>query len=144
MSAGDPHWDSWSHSRVRASSAATPTGRAIATIMATRTRLPSRAQSRCHADERLPDRERAGSGPLRRPKCPSCVSSAVVRHVEANSGQCVRTVELRRPHVESSTTREDWDVASVRAGCKDYMTIADIYRYPTQHYEFHRRQLTIC
>ena len=26
---------------------------------------------------------------------------------------------------------------------KDYMTIADIYRYPTQHYEFHRRQLTI-
>lgn len=24
MSAGDPHWDSWSHSRVRASSAATP------------------------------------------------------------------------------------------------------------------------
>lgn len=35
MSAGDPHWDSWSHSRVRASSAATPTERAIATIMAT-------------------------------------------------------------------------------------------------------------
>ena len=35
MSAGDPHWDSWSHSRVRASSAASPTGRAIATIMST-------------------------------------------------------------------------------------------------------------
>ncbi|MDR0344852.1 MAG: DinB family protein [Nocardiopsaceae bacterium] len=26
---------------------------------------------------------------------------------------------------------------------KDYMTLADLYRYPTQHYDFHRRQLTI-
>ena len=26
---------------------------------------------------------------------------------------------------------------------KDYMTIADIYRYPTQHFDFHRRQLTL-
>uniref|UniRef100_A0AAU2UVN4 DinB family protein n=1 Tax=Streptomyces sp. NBC_00003 TaxID=2903608 RepID=A0AAU2UVN4_9ACTN len=26
---------------------------------------------------------------------------------------------------------------------KDYVTLADIYRYPTQHYNFHRRQLTI-
>jgi hypothetical protein len=26
---------------------------------------------------------------------------------------------------------------------KDYMTLADLYRYPTQHYGFHRRQLTI-
>jgi len=25
----------------------------------------------------------------------------------------------------------------------DYMTLADIYRYPTQHYDFHRRQLTL-
>lgn len=25
----------------------------------------------------------------------------------------------------------------------DYMTLADIYRYPTQHYGFHRRQLTM-
>lgn len=24
-----------------------------------------------------------------------------------------------------------------------YMTLADIYRYPTQHFDFHRRQLTI-
>ena len=24
----------------------------------------------------------------------------------------------------------------------DVMTIADVYRYPTQHYEHHRRQLT--
>ena len=24
-----------------------------------------------------------------------------------------------------------------------YMTLADIYRYPTQHYRFHRRQLTL-
>ncbi|WP_427893467.1 DinB family protein [Kribbella sp. GL6] len=26
---------------------------------------------------------------------------------------------------------------------KDYMTLADIYRFPTQHYDFHRRQLTL-
>lgn len=26
---------------------------------------------------------------------------------------------------------------------RDYMTIADLYRFPTQHFEFHRRQLTL-
>lgn len=26
---------------------------------------------------------------------------------------------------------------------KDYMTLADIYHFPTQHYDFHRRQLTL-
>lgn len=26
---------------------------------------------------------------------------------------------------------------------KDYMTLADVYRFPTQHFEFHRRQLTL-
>ncbi|MER6612171.1 DinB family protein [Streptomyces xantholiticus] len=26
---------------------------------------------------------------------------------------------------------------------QDYMTLADIYRYPTQHFDFHRRQLTL-
>jgi len=26
---------------------------------------------------------------------------------------------------------------------EDYMTLADIYRYPTQHFEHHRRQLTL-
>jgi hypothetical protein len=26
---------------------------------------------------------------------------------------------------------------------KDYMTLADIYQFPTQHYDFHRRQLTL-
>ncbi|WP_406726499.1 hypothetical protein WJ438_20155 [Streptomyces sp. GD-15H] len=26
---------------------------------------------------------------------------------------------------------------------KDFMTIADIYRYPTQHFDFHHRQLTL-
>jgi hypothetical protein len=25
----------------------------------------------------------------------------------------------------------------------DFMTLADVYRYPTQHFEFHRRQLTL-
>jgi hypothetical protein len=25
---------------------------------------------------------------------------------------------------------------------KDVMTVADVYRYPTQHYDHHRRQLT--
>jgi hypothetical protein len=26
---------------------------------------------------------------------------------------------------------------------QEYMTLADIYRYPTQHFDFHRRQLTL-
>ncbi|MFB7256210.1 DinB family protein [Streptomyces nojiriensis] len=26
---------------------------------------------------------------------------------------------------------------------KDFMTLADIYRYPTRHFDFHRRQLTL-
>ncbi|MET9868859.1 hypothetical protein ABZZ16_22265 [Streptomyces sp. NPDC006386] len=26
---------------------------------------------------------------------------------------------------------------------KDFMTLADIYRYPTQHFDFHSRQLTL-
>lgn len=25
----------------------------------------------------------------------------------------------------------------------DYMTLADVYRFPTRHFEFHRRQLTL-
>ena len=26
---------------------------------------------------------------------------------------------------------------------EDYMTLADVYHFPTQHYDFHRRQLTL-
>jgi hypothetical protein len=26
---------------------------------------------------------------------------------------------------------------------QDYMTLADVYHFPTQHYDFHRRQLTL-
>jgi hypothetical protein len=26
---------------------------------------------------------------------------------------------------------------------KDFMTLADIYHYPTQHFDFHQRQLTL-
>jgi len=26
---------------------------------------------------------------------------------------------------------------------QDFMTVADLYRYPTQHFDFHRRQLTL-
>jgi hypothetical protein len=26
---------------------------------------------------------------------------------------------------------------------RDYMTLAELYRFPTQHFEFHRRQLTL-
>lgn len=27
---------------------------------------------------------------------------------------------------------------------KEYMTLADVYRFPTQHFDFHRRQLTLA
>ena len=26
---------------------------------------------------------------------------------------------------------------------KDYMTLEDVYRYPGQHFDFHKRQLTV-
>jgi hypothetical protein len=26
---------------------------------------------------------------------------------------------------------------------KEFMTVADIYHYPSQHFDFHRRQLTL-
>jgi hypothetical protein len=26
---------------------------------------------------------------------------------------------------------------------RDYMTLADVYRFPTQHFDFHARQLTL-
>jgi hypothetical protein len=26
---------------------------------------------------------------------------------------------------------------------KDFMTLADLYHYPTQHFDFHQRQLTL-
>jgi hypothetical protein len=51
-------------------------------------------------------------------------------------------------HVDNATTTTDlargmhyptrWDPFFT-----DYMTLADLLRYPTQHYDFHRRQLTL-
>ena len=34
-------------------------------------------------------------------------------------------------------------VAAVGSCFKDFMTLADLYHYPTQHFDFHQRQLTL-
>lgn len=51
----------------------------------------------------------------------------------------------RRLAAESAETMARWMAYPVRWDpfFKPVMTVADVYRYPTQHYEFHRRQLTL-
>lgn len=52
-------------------------------------------------------------------------------------------------------TRESWrETAMIARMChypaswdpcfKAYMTLADVYRYPTRHFEHHRRQLSLA
>jgi len=57
------------------------------------------------------------------------VVATLLRHLDQE-----RTSELSRGmHYPTS-----WDPYF-----KSYMTLADVYRYPTQHFEHHRRQLTL-
>ncbi len=59
-----------------------------------------------------------------------------------------RTVAALHRHLDRETATElargmhyptRWDLFF-----HDYMTLADVYRFPTQHFEFHRRQLTLA
>lgn len=66
------------------------------------------------------------------------------RRMEAKFDRVIASLERRRSkETAPGLTRGmhfpvQWDPFF-----KDYMTLAELYRYPTQHYGFHRRQLTI-
>ena len=57
------------------------------------------------------------------------VIAALQRHLERETDSALR----RGMHYPAT-----WDPFFA-----DYMTLADIYRYPTQHFRFHQRQLTL-
>jgi hypothetical protein len=57
------------------------------------------------------------------------VIAALQKHLQRETGS-----DLRRGMHYPTT----WDPFFA-----DYMTLADIYRYPTQHFRFHQRQLTL-
>jgi hypothetical protein len=68
--------------------------------------------------------------PARRmPGMLDCVIAALQRHLEREPGPALR----RGMHYPTT-----WDPFFA-----DYMTLADIYHYPTQHFRFHQRQLTL-
>lgn len=76
----------------------------------------------------------------------SCAGAAIfpARHMAGKMDRVTIALE-RRLHAETG--------ARLRAGMhypvrwdpffKDFMTLADIYHYPTQHFDFHQRQLTL-
>ncbi len=67
--------------------------------------------------------------PRRMPGMLDRVITALERHLEREPESALR----RGMHFPAT-----WDPFFV-----DYMTLADIYHYPTQHFRFHQRQLTL-
>jgi hypothetical protein len=57
------------------------------------------------------------------------VIAALDKHLQRETGSALRR-GMRYPRT--------WDPFLT-----GYMTLADIYRYPTQHFRFHQRQLTL-
>jgi len=69
-------------------------------------------------------------GPHRMPDKFDRVIAALHRHLSAETATGLR----RGMHYPTR-----WDPFFT-----DFMTLADLYRYPTRHYDFHRRQLTLA
>ena len=67
--------------------------------------------------------------PRRMPPVLDRVIAALQTHLQRETGSALR----RGMHYPTT-----WDPFFA-----DYMTLADIYRYPTQHFRFHQRQLTL-
>jgi hypothetical protein len=67
--------------------------------------------------------------PQRMPAMLDHVIAALQKHLQRETGSALR----RGMHYPTT-----WDPFFA-----DYMTLADIYRYPTQHFRFHQRQLTL-
>jgi hypothetical protein len=66
--------------------------------------------------------------PQRIPSMLDHVIASLERHLQRETGTALR----RRMHFPTT-----WDPFFT-----DYMTLADVYHYPTQHFRFHQRQLT--
>lgn len=76
----------------------------------------------------------------------SCVGARVLRRRRLVGRLDRVTMALeRRLRAETSTRRRSGMYYPVRWDpfFKDFMTMADIYHYPTQHFDFHQRQLTL-
>jgi len=67
--------------------------------------------------------------PRRMPAVLDHVIAALGKHLQRETGSALR----RGMHYPTT-----WDPFFA-----DYMTLADIYRYPTRHFRFHQRQLTL-
>jgi DinB superfamily len=67
--------------------------------------------------------------PQRMPGMLDHVIAALQKHLQRETGSALR----RGMHYPTT-----WDPFFA-----DYMTLADIYRYPTQHFRFHQHQLTL-
>jgi len=67
--------------------------------------------------------------PRRMPGMLDHVIAALQQHLQRETGSALR----RGMHFPTT-----WDPFFA-----EYMTLADIYRYPTQHFRFHQRQLTL-
>jgi hypothetical protein len=67
--------------------------------------------------------------PQRMPAMLDHIIAALQRHLQRETDSALR----RGMHYPTT-----WDPFFT-----DYMTLADIYRYPTQHFRFHQRQLTL-
>ena len=67
--------------------------------------------------------------PQRMPAMLDHVIAALQKHLQRETSSALR----RGMHYPTT-----WDPFFA-----DYMTLADIYRYPTQHFRFHQRQLTL-
>jgi len=76
----------------------------------------------------------------------SCAGAAIfpARHMAGKMDRVTIALE-RRLHAETSARLHSGMHYPVRWDpfFKDFMTLADLYHYPTQHFDFHQRQLTL-
>jgi DinB superfamily len=76
----------------------------------------------------------------------SCAGARVIpySHMRSRFDQVITALERRLDSERDSDLRRGmhfpttWDPFFT-----DYMTLADLYRYPTQHFNYHRQQLTL-
>ena len=61
-----------------------------------------------------------------------------VRSAPVRRGRTAPPARLRRREPIETGGARRWDPFFM-----DFMTLADVYRYPTQHFDFHRQQLTL-
>ena len=89
----------------------------------------------------------AGTRPFHPINYLGSVGGALVFHGPRLTRQLDHTIDLLHRRLDAETDADlergmhyptRWDPFF-----EDYMTLADVYHFPTQHYDFHRRQLTL-